>query len=523
MQTANIPAVMAAAAAEAGADFGLTEAFNLEVLRQYRHSQRDGEVQPCWRNCWHKKDDSYNGILLAKFVRMLQQFVNISEKGGEVDKLRIRETCSQATALLQIWVLIHNQMQRASHNFSVFSVGVQLTFLPQMHWKLVFSFGLAAGTFFTIMLLGLKFCSCQSRGSLQNFKTGLQLLEDRIYRASLGWFAYEAECCGINSMNFSQSEAHSVSVFVHYISNDKSRCRPISDLKVRGLENGSTLVDVNHQYHPVWGPNGELCCGKRKEEAVTSDSFVIEVWAHPTKCKGKFPTHTFLKSEVTRLVQSRMLDICGIPKHCHIFLTPKAVDENSALLLQLPHWAACSITQALELLPPTYKGHPRAMAYVLRGKEAVSGKNTSFQELLPLVREHIIDGFSPEADSGIPLQSAAKVPIMITFNVVDRYGDHNDMKLQACIFKVGDDCRQVVLALQVISLLRDIFEADGISYVASLLRQAKDQHNGNVLVDKFWIRIGNLTRTLVLEQPVRAELQKMDLTIETSNTFFLNF
>lgn len=40
----------------------------------------------------------------------------------------------------------------------------------------------ATGTFFTFMLLGLKFCSCQSQGNLQNFRTGLQLLEDRIYR-----------------------------------------------------------------------------------------------------------------------------------------------------------------------------------------------------------------------------------------------------------------------------------------------------------------------------------------------------
>jgi len=42
-----------------------------------------------------------------------------------------------------------------------------------------------------------------------------------------------------------------------------------------------------------------------------------------------------------------------------------------------------------------------------------------------------------QVDSGIPLQSAAKVPIMITFNVVDLDGDHNDVKPQACIFKVS--------------------------------------------------------------------------------------
>ncbi|KAL9309292.1 Phosphatidylinositol 4-kinase alpha 1 [Arabidopsis thaliana] len=158
-------------------------------------------------------------------------------------------------------------------------------------------------------------------------------------------------------------------------------------------------------------------------------------------------------------------------------------------------------------------------------KDGAFDKNASFQEILSEVRQHIVDGFTPKAlnffsrefdffekvtsisgallplpkeervagirrelekikmqgedlylptapnklvrgiqvDSGIPLQSAAKVPIMITFNVVDRDGDHNDVKPQACIFKVGDDCRQDVLALQVISLLGDIFQAVGLN------------------------------------------------------------
>ncbi|KAI3791039.1 hypothetical protein L2E82_04585 [Cichorium intybus] len=39
-------------------------------------------------------------------------------------------------------------------------------------------------------------------------------------------------------------------------------------------------------------------------------------------------------------------------------------------------------------------------------------------------------------NSGITLQSAAKVPIRITFDVVDRDGDPKDKKPQACIFKV---------------------------------------------------------------------------------------
>lgn len=158
------------------------------------------------------------------------------------------------------------------------------------------------------------------------------------------------------------------------------------------------------------------------------------------------------------------------------------------------------------------------------GKDASAGKGNALYEIVPKVRARVIESFSPEAHdvfvrefrffdrvtsisgilyplpkeerragirkelekievdgddlylptapsklvrgievgSGIPLQSAAKVPIMITFDVVDKGGDPDDIKLQACIFKVGDDCRQDVLALQVISLLRDIFQAVGV-------------------------------------------------------------
>lgn len=53
---------------------------------------------------------------------------------------------------------------------------------------------------------------------------------------------------------------------------------------------------------------------------------------------------------------------------------------------------------------------------------------------LPTAPNKIVKGI--QVDSGIPLQSAAKVPIMITFNVADQDGDQNDIKPQACIFKV---------------------------------------------------------------------------------------
>lgn len=73
-----------------------------------------------------------------------------------------------------------------------------------------------------------------------------------------------------------------------------------------------------------------------------------------------------------------ILDIRSIPEALPYFVTPKAVDENSELLRQLPHWAACSITQALEFLTPGHKGHPRVMAYVLRVLESYPPEKVTF-------------------------------------------------------------------------------------------------------------------------------------------------
>ncbi len=54
---------------------------------------------------------------------------------------------------------------------------------------------------------------------------------------------------------------------------------------------------------------------------------------------------------------------------------------------------------------------------------------------LPTAPGKLVKGI--EIDSGIPLQSAAKVPIMITFDVVEKDGDPNEIHCQKCIFKVG--------------------------------------------------------------------------------------
>ena len=67
---------------------------------------------------------------------------------------------------------------------------------------------------------------------------------------------------------------------------------------------------------------------------------------------------------------------------------------------------------------------------------------------LPTNPESRVLALVPE--SGQPMQSAAKVPLLVKFQVEEAlHGQPPITRLQACIFKVGDDCRQDVLALQV--------------------------------------------------------------------------
>ncbi|XP_042443658.1 phosphatidylinositol 4-kinase alpha 1-like [Zingiber officinale] len=767
IRTANIPSVIYAAAAASGAKKELSEGFVLEVLSiavvsatvKCNHA---GEIAGMRRlydsigglgmsavglglglgqsmngmpsSQLNLKKESFNEILLSKFVHLLQQFVGVAEKGLPIDKTLFRDTCSQATALLLshldsdskvnmegfsqllrllcwcpayistpdametgifIWTwlvsapslgalvlaelvdawlwtidtkrglfasemrysgpaaklqphLVPGEPQAPPEKDPVegliahrlwlgffidrFEVVrhdsieqlLLLSRLVQGTMKSPSQFSrhpAAVGTFFTAMLLGLKFCLCQSQKNLRNSKLGLQLLEDRVYRASLSWFAYGPEWYETNSKSYAQSESQSVSLFVHHLLNERVDSIAI-DSSTRGRANDTELTNMTDICHPVWGHMDSYSIGKEKRKQLLlmlcqHEGDRLEVWAQPLNKKDnisrtqigsdkwiehvrtafavdprialcltlRFPANSHIASEVTQLVQTHILEIRTIPEALPFFVTPKAVEENSVLLQQLPHWAACSITQALDFFTPPFKGHPRVMAYVMRvlesyppervtffmpqlvqalrydeeklvegyllraaqrsnifshiliwhlqgesceqepGKEGEVIKSNPFQAMLPLVRQKIIDGFTAEAldlfqrefdffdkvtsisgvlfplpkeerragikrelekisidgddlylptatnkivrgiqlDSGIPLQSAAKVPIMITFNVVDKYGDPNDVKPQACIFKVGDDCRQDVLALQVIALLRDIFNAVGLN------------------------------------------------------------
>ncbi|QLL33656.1 hypothetical protein HG536_0E05670 [Torulaspora globosa] len=80
------------------------------------------------------------------------------------------------------------------------------------------------------------------------------------------------------------------------------------------------------------------------------------------------------------------------------------------------------------------------------------------------------DGVVVDIDrkSGKPLQSHAKAPFMATFKIKKTIRDSETgrkkeiQQWQAAIFKVGDDCRQDVLALQLISMFRTIWSNIGL-------------------------------------------------------------
>ncbi|KAL0290114.1 UNVERIFIED_CONTAM: Phosphatidylinositol 4-kinase alpha 1 [Sesamum calycinum] len=609
------------------------------------------------------KNESFNEILLCKFVRLLQKFVNIAEKGEEVDKKLFRETCSQATALL-----LSNLDSDPKSNIESFSQLLRLlcwcpayiTTPDAMEtgvyiWTWLVSAAPQLGSLVLAELVdawlwtidtkrGLFASDIRCAGPSAKLRPHLapgepepqpekdpveQIMAHRLWlgfiidrfevvrhdsveqllllgrmlqgTTKLPWKFFTASSCSGNFLHFYAfwpkifarvEHKGTFTAGLQLLEEIYIEDRDKKNMKKELLFTGDWLLQTD-QYHPVWGQMGNYASGREKRRQL-----LLMLCQH----------------EADRL-ESHILEIRAIPEALPYFVTPKAVDENSTSLQQLPHWAACSITQALEFLTPAYKGHPRVMAYVLRvlesyppervtffmpqlvqalryddegetcvpesGKDAASITNNSFQALLPVVRQRIVDGFNPKAfdvfqrefdffdkvtsisgvlfplpkeerragirreleniqvegddlylptapnklvrgiqvDSGIPLQSAAKVPIMITFNVVDRDGDPKDIKPQACIFKVrkhisgqmtiyisslpeggdktpiyfcfmpellnrklvqvqastalvsalpgiekvGDDCRQDVLALQVISLLKDIFEAVGLN------------------------------------------------------------
>ncbi|KAH7425180.1 hypothetical protein KP509_11G043500 [Ceratopteris richardii] len=289
----------------------------------------------------------------------------------------------------------------------------------------------ATGTFFSLLLLGLKYCSCRLK-ACQAKSMDAWILKDRIYRAAFGWFSHYPAWYDCNSEAFSQGEVKAVASFVDQMNVECSENMLMAEhsgklyAQDRELSNNCSQMDVAH---PVWGRGDYLSAGEKRKQLLLMlchhEVDRLYTWANPLReglparqrissdqwidfartawaidpcitfgMLARFPAVGPLRAEIMSLVQENIADIYDIPEALPFFVTPKAAEDDSLVLKRLPHWAPCSITRALEFLTPAYKAHPRIMAYVLRVLETYPPERVTFfmPQLVQTLRYDAYDG-----------------------------------------------------------------------------------------------------------------------------------
>ncbi|KAG0561044.1 hypothetical protein KC19_9G032800 [Ceratodon purpureus] len=279
----------------------------------------------------------------------------------------------------------------------------------------------AAGSFFTLLLLGLKLCDCLRENGYCTGTFGASLLQDRIHRAAFAWFSVEPGWYKMGVPGMAKEEAQAVAIFAHYLAQDSpvsvcngegsSHSKRSSRSGSQTLPRSTSQPQVND--HPVWGKsNSDSAATERKKllwVLCQHEADRLETWAYPLRenlqlrfkpsseawgvhvktawavnprialaLVARFPGALSVRTEVASMVQAHIPDLINVPEALRYVVTPTAVKEDSEALNWLPHWAPCSITHALEFLTPPYKGHPRVMAYVLRVMESYPPERVTF-------------------------------------------------------------------------------------------------------------------------------------------------
>lgn len=131
------------------------------------------------------------------------------------------------------------------------------------------------------------------------------------------------------------------------------------------------------------------------------------------------------------------------------------------------------ITAVSGIIAKYEKGQKRQKAVKDALKNIVDQKKVLQGCYLPSNPNSLVLEVDPE--SGIPLQSAAKAPYLAKFKIRElgiQKMEHQGLNMgetldgkeawKAAIFKVGDDCRQDMLALQVMELFKNIYKQCGL-------------------------------------------------------------
>lgn len=106
--------------------------------------------------------------------------------------------------------------------------------------------------YYNVLLFVVLTCMLVSAASLYLcfFLCFPDVLFAHLFSAALGWFSYAPEWYESQNKAYAQKEAQSVSVFVHFLQNERSSSPVDSALKSQGREGEHNTVWLNNTFVP---------------------------------------------------------------------------------------------------------------------------------------------------------------------------------------------------------------------------------------------------------------------------------